>query len=227
MTLDSASRSRKRVYSPRNRLRRDMVTGHPIFELFVSGSSTGSDKAFHCMICQRDVSMESRGAAEFSRHFFGKRHWQLDVAYRVRNDMPVYNRLMDPMILSESQVAEYRDWPSKGKSEGFSFPEDLLPACTQINSSVPLMTMVNCLLELLRCGGSYTLLRRLWGNFRATLGRDNPLYSLNWSQVESLVSCVLYEYSALHVCHVSLICVLSLILWILSSVAVGSVCVSW
>ena len=199
MTLDSASRSRKRVYSPRNRLRRDMVTGHPIFELFVSGSSTGSDKAFHCMICQRDVSMESRGAAEFSRHFFGKRHWQLDVAYRVRNDMPVYNRLMDPMILSESQVAEYRDWPSKGKSEGFSFPEDLLPACTQVNSSVPLMTMVNCLLELLRCGGSYTLLRRLWGNFRATLGRDNPLYSLNWSQVESLVSCVLDEYSSLHV----------------------------
>ena len=199
MTLDSASRNRKRVYSPRHRLRRDMVTGHPIFELFVSGSSTGSDKAFHCMICQRDVSMESRGAAEFSRHFFGKRHWQLDVAYRVRNDMPVYNRLMDPMILSESQVAEYRDWPSKGKSEGFSFPEDLLPACTQVNSSVPLMTMVNCLLELLRSGGSYTLLRRLWGNFRATLGRDNPLYSLNWSQVESLVSCVLDEYSSLHV----------------------------
>ena len=61
MTLDEASCSRKRVYSPRNRLRRDMVAGHPIFELFVSGSSSGSDKAFHWMICQRDVSMESRG----------------------------------------------------------------------------------------------------------------------------------------------------------------------
>ena len=71
MTLEDASRNRKRVYSPRNRLRRGMVAGHPIFELFVSGSSTGSDKAFHCMICQRDVSLESRGAAEFSRHFFG------------------------------------------------------------------------------------------------------------------------------------------------------------
>ena len=141
--------------------------------------------------------MESRGAAEFSRHFFGKRHWQLDVAYRVRNDMPVFNRLMDPMVLSESQVAEYRDWPSKGKSEGFSFPEDLLPACTQVNSSVPLMTMVNCLIELLRPGGSYTLLRRLLGSFRATPGHDNPLYSLNCSQVESLVSCIfLVDYSS-------------------------------
>ena len=196
MTLDEASRSRKRVYSPRNRLRRDMVAGHLIFELFVSGSSSGSDKAFHCMICQRDNSMESRGPAEFSRHFFGKRHWQLDVANRVRNDIPVLNRLMEHMVLSENQLSEYRNWPTKGKSEGFSFPEYLLPACTQVNSSVPLMTMVNCLIELLRSGGSYTfytLLRRLCGSFRATLGRDSPLYDLNWSQAESLVSWVFFD----------------------------------
>ena len=187
-TLEGATRGRKRAYSPRNRLRRDMVSGHPVFELFVSGSSTGSDKLFHCMICQRDVSMESRGPAEFARHFFGKRHWVLDVSYRVQNDMPVFNRLMDPMVLTEAQLSEYRDRPRKGKSEGFSFPEDLLPACTQANSSVPLMTMINCLVELLRSSGSYTLLWRLWGSFRATLGRENPLYSLNWSLAESLVS---------------------------------------
>ena len=142
-----------------------MVAGHPMFELFVSGSSSGSDKTFHCMICERDVSIKSQGPAEFSPTFFGKLHWQLDVACRVRNDMSVFNRLMDPMVLSESQLAEYRDWPSKGKSEGFNFPEDLLPACTQVNSSVPFMTMVHCLVELLRSGGSYTLLQR----FRATL----------------------------------------------------------
>ena len=50
------------------------------------------------------------------------------------------------------------------------------------------MTMFNCLIELLPSGGSYTLLRRLWGSFLATLRRDNPLYSLNWSRAESLVS---------------------------------------
>ena len=125
-TLEGATRRGKRAYSPRNRLRRDMVSGHPVFELFVSGSSTGSDKAFHCMICQQDVSMESRGPAEFSRHFFGKRHWVLDLTYRVQNDMPVFNRLMDPMVLNETQLAEYRDRPRKGKNEGFSFPEDLI-----------------------------------------------------------------------------------------------------
>ena len=97
--------------------------------------------------------------AEFSRHFSGKR--QLDVTYRVQNEMPVFNRLMVPMVLSETQLTEYRDQPVKGKSEGFSFPEDFQPACTQVNSSVPLMTMVNCRIELLRTGGRYTLLQRL------------------------------------------------------------------
>ena len=199
-TLESADRSRKRVYSPRNHLRRDMVVGNPIYELFVSGSSTGSSKLFHCMICQRDVSMESRGAAEFSRHFFGKRHWQLDVTYRVQNGLPVYNRLMDPMVLSDAQLEEYRNRPSKGKDEGFSFPEDLLPACVQPDSSVPLMTMVNCLIELLRFGGSYTLLRKLWGCFRATLGPENPLYSIQWSRPESLVGIFVLVLIQMGVC---------------------------
>ena len=118
-------RQRKRVYSPRNRLRRDLVDDNPINQLFVSGSSTGSDKLFFCKICHRDVSMESRGASEFARRFFGKRHWQLDMTYRVQHDLPVFNRLMDPMELSEAQVADFMSRPSKGLAEGFSFPEDL------------------------------------------------------------------------------------------------------
>ena len=77
--------------------------------------------------------------------------------------------------------------PCKGKSEGFSFPEDLLPACTRVDSAVPLMTMVNCLLELCRCGGSYVLLSRLWCCFRAKMGTENPLYNFNRSQTKSLV----------------------------------------
>ena len=61
------------------------------------------------------------------------------------------------MVLSESQLAEYRDWSSKGKGEGFSFPEDLLPACTHVKSSVPLiMTTPNreilTATDLLQCG---------------------------------------------------------------------------
>ena len=132
-SLTSLHRPKKRAYSPRNRLRREMVRGHPVLELFVSGSSTGSDKLFFCTICHRDVSMETRGAAELTRHFSGDRHWQADVTYRVHQGLPVYNKLMDPLELSETQKADFLSRPFKDKLEGFTFPEDLLPSCTRVD----------------------------------------------------------------------------------------------
>ena len=45
----------KRKYSARNSLRREMVGDHPVYSLFVSGSSTGSSEKFFCRICHRDV----------------------------------------------------------------------------------------------------------------------------------------------------------------------------
>ena len=189
-SLTSLHRPKKRAYSPRNRLRREMVRGHPVLELFVSGSSTGSDKSFFCTICHRDVSMETRGAGELTRHFSGDRHWQADVTYRVYQGLPVYNRLMDPIELSDTHKTDFLSRPFKDKLEGFTFPEDLLPSCTRVDSCIPLLTMVNCLTELLRAGGSYVFLRKLWGCYSATLGRDNPLYSLSWSRTESMVSLI-------------------------------------
>ena len=50
--------------------------------------------------------------------------------------------------------------------------------------------MVNCLIELLRCGVVIPFLRSLWGSFRGTLGPENPLYNLDWSRAESLVGIV-------------------------------------
>ena len=103
-----------------------MVANHPVFGLFVSASSTGSDKLLHCMITvrNRDVSMESRGVEEFARHFSGKRHCVLDVTYRVQKNLPIFNRLMEHMELSESQVESYMNRPCKEKSKGFSFSEE-------------------------------------------------------------------------------------------------------
>ena len=99
----------------------------------------------------------------------------------------MFNKLLDPMELSPAQENEYLARPFREKPEGFSFPEDLIPSCCRENSRVPLMTMVRCFVELLRCGGSYPLLRKLWGYFRATLGSGNPLCNLTWSRQESLV----------------------------------------
>ena len=174
--------------SSRHHLRKDMVGDHPIFSLFVSGASNGSASRFHCMICKRDVSMQSRGAREFVRHFAAERHWSRDVAYRVQHGMPVYDQLTKPLELTSEQRAEYLKEDAVEKDEGFSFLEDLLPSCTRVDSTIPLLTMVNCVAELCSRGGSYVLLRKLWGNFRATFGPNNLLYSLHWNRPETLVS---------------------------------------
>ena len=182
----SPSRRRTRTMSSRNRLRRSMVKDHPVFGLFVSGSCSGVESAFFCTLCERDVSIAAKGVREIVRHFSSDKQRLLDVTYRVHQGLQVYNKLLDPMELSESQTQEYLARPFKEKPEGFSFPEDLLPSCTRVDSSVPL-TMVNCLIELLRSGGDYLLLRKLCGHFRATLASENPLYNLTWNRGESLV----------------------------------------
>ena len=128
-----------RPNNPRNRLCRDMVKDDPVYSLFVSGSSTGCPWSFNCMICHRNVSMKTLGAGELDRHFGTPKHWNADVTYRVHNGLPVYNRLRDPMLLSAEQEADFLTRVCRGRSKGFSFPEDLLPSCTREGSSVPLL----------------------------------------------------------------------------------------
>ena len=175
--MTSLHRPKKRVYSPRNRLRRETVRGHSVLELFVSGSSTGSDESFFCTICHRDVSMKTRRSGELTRHFSGDRHWQAEVTYRVHPGLPVFNKLMDPIGLSETPKADFLSRPFKDKLEGFTFPEDLLPSRTRVDSTIPLLTMVTCLTELLalvghtssceNCGAAFV--RRLDGTTLFTL----------------------------------------------------------
>ena len=130
-SLEAAAPTLRRpkwTYNSSRRLRRAMVGDHPVYSLFVSGSIIRSDEKFSCRICHRDVSMRSRGAGEFSRRFNGDRHYQADVTYRVREGLPVYNKLMDPSELSAEQISDYLSRPCRGLAEVFIFPEDLLPA---------------------------------------------------------------------------------------------------
>ena len=60
---------KKKKYSSRNHLRKDMVAGNEILSEFVSGSKNGQSTYFFCTMCERDVSMVSRGASVLVRHF--------------------------------------------------------------------------------------------------------------------------------------------------------------
>ena len=188
-----SARGKGKKYSSRNVLHRRMLSLHPAFPHFVSGAKNGKGTHFHCRVCKRDVGMRAQGSGEFARHFQSDGHWFKDVTYRVHMGLPVLNRLMEPMELSESQLAEYRSKAFEDLSEGYPFPEDLLPKHSRVESKVPFMTLVGCVCELLCSGGDFVLLRRLWSHFLLTLPKEKgPQFNLNWSRSETVMSMCLF-----------------------------------
>ena len=109
-------------------------------------------------------------------------------AYRVHMGLQVLNRLMEPIELSDSQLADYKSRPFVDLSGEYSFPEDPLPEHRKADSKVPFLTLVSCFCEFLRNGGEFDYLRRLWGHFFATLGDQEPGFPLRWSRSETVVS---------------------------------------
>ena len=70
----------------------------------------------------------------------------------------------------------------------YAFPEDNHQDLSHISSEVPTSTLLTCVLELLRYGGCYSLLRRQWCLFRSSLGTHSGLSGSSWCKSETLVS---------------------------------------
>ena len=60
---------------------------------------TSSTNSF-CRLSDRDVSMASRRAGEFKRHFMSDSHWERDVTYRVHRNFPRSCKSQSPCRLS-------------------------------------------------------------------------------------------------------------------------------
>ena len=131
-------------YSSRNELHRSMLDRHPAFADFVTGAKDGKGTHFHCRVCDHDVVMKAHGSGEFSRHFRSDAHWFKDVTCRVHMGLQVLNRLMEPMELSDSQLANCRSRPFVDLSGEYLFPEDLLPKHSRAGTKVHFMTLVSC-----------------------------------------------------------------------------------
>ena len=166
-----------------------MLDLHPAYKSFVSGAKNGQATYFHCRVCCRDVAMKAQGSGEFKRHFESDKHWFKVVTYRVHMGLPVLNRLMEPMEMTEAQLAEHRAKPFEDLGEEYQFPEDLVAKHYRVESKVPIMTFMGCLGELLRSGGDFSFLRRLWGHFCLSLGDRKTEFALNWSRSETVVRC--------------------------------------
>ena len=112
-----------------------------MFGDFVSGARNGKATCFPCRVCGRDVCLATNDSGEFGRHFSSESHWFRDVTYRGHMLLPISNRLMDSMTLTDAQLTEYRSRPFVDLSEGYPFPEDLPPKHSKVESRV--MTLVS------------------------------------------------------------------------------------
>ena len=74
--------------------------------------------------------------------------------------------------LSAEQQVESEETPPVELSRMNKFIEDEVDALVGVLSNVPPTTLVGCLFELLKSGGSQLFLRRLWNQFRTTLPVD-------------------------------------------------------
>ena len=129
-----------------------MLDLRPAYKSFVSGAKNGQATYFHCRVCCRVVAMKAQGSGEFKRHFEYDKHWFKDVTYRMHMGLPVLNCLMEPMEMTEAQLAEHRAKPFEDLGEEYPFPEYLVAKHSRVESKVPFMTFMGCLGELLHSG---------------------------------------------------------------------------
>ena len=134
-----------------------MLSEHVLPKDFVTGAKSGSDEHFFCRNCKRDVAIPADGSPAIVRDFGSAGHWRRAVTYRVHMEMPLYNKLLEPMTLSETQLTEYRARPFEDLGGEFPYPEDLLAKHSHRTSKVPMMTLVSCVCKLVRKGKDFLL----------------------------------------------------------------------
>ena len=166
------------------------MSDHAIPRLFVSRRDDKSPNGFNCSICKKDVSFLSRGARGIWRHFKCKGHYLKDRRYRYDHADVIYTEKFDPIRvadLSAEQRAEIEETPPVVLGRMNKFLEDEVDALVGVPSNVPPTTLVGCLLELLKSGGSQLFLRRPWNQFPTTLPVESPYASVTWSKTETLM----------------------------------------
>ena len=163
---------------------------HVIPNLFVSRRTDRSPNGFNCCICQKDVSFLSRGEIEIWRHARCKSHYLRDRRYRLDYEDVIYDRDFSLIPVSEISAelrAEIEKTPPVSLGKKNPFVEDEIDSIVGVPSNIPPSTLVGCLFDLLRSGGSQSLLRRLWMQFRTTLPVDSLYAQSTWSKTETFV----------------------------------------
>ena len=113
-----------------------------------------------------------------------------DRRYCLDHEDVIYSENLDAIPVAEVSAelrAEIELTPPVTLGRVNKFVEDKVDALVVVPSNVPPTSLVGCLFELLRSGGSQVFLRRLWNQFRTTLPVESPYASVSWSKTETLV----------------------------------------
>ena len=145
---------------------------------------------FYCRICRKDVSVLTHGQHEILRHFQGSKHFPRDQRLRLETpgwEVPDY----EGNVMSPAEVERQRERimgaPLVVRDREYPFCEDVIVDETgAVDPNLGVMAKVSSLIEVLRLGGSYELVYRLWAQFTLSAVRVNV--DVTWSRDEVLVS---------------------------------------
>ena len=145
---------------------------------------------FYCRICCKDVSVLTLGHHEILRHFQGSKHFPRD--QRLRLEAPSWEVLdYEGNVMTPAEVERQREKimraPLVVRDREYPFSEDVIVDKTgAVDPNLGVMAKVSSLIEVLRLGGSYELVYRLWAQFTLSAVRVNV--DVTWSRDEVLVS---------------------------------------
>ena len=161
-------------------------------QFFVTGPTDVATKPshFYCRICRKDVSVLTHGHHEILRHFHGSKHFPRD--QRLRLETPGWEVLdYEGNIMSPAEVEHQREKIVRAllvvRDREYPFSEDVIVDETgAVDPNLGVMAKVPSLIEVLRLGGSYELVYRLWAQFTLSAVRVNV--DVTWWSDEVLVS---------------------------------------
>ena len=145
---------------------------------------------FYCRICRKGVSVLTHGHHEILWHFQGSKHFPRD--QRLRLETPSWEVLdYEGNIMKPAEVERQREKimraPLVVRDREYPFSEDVIVDETgAVDPNFGVTANVSSLIEVLRLGGSYELVYRLWAQFTLSAVRVNV--DVTWSRDEVLVS---------------------------------------
>ena len=163
-----------------------------VWRFFVTGPTDVATKPSHfcCRICRKDVSVLTHGHHEILRHLQGSKHFPRN--QRLPLEMPGWEVLdYEGNVMSPAELERQREKIMRAslvvRDREYPFSEDVnVDETGSVDPNLGVMAKVSSLIEVLRLGGSFELVCRLWAQFTLSAVRVNV--DVTWSCDEVLVS---------------------------------------